>query len=280
MIGVFRPRPSDPHVARRRAVLQGGLPLPEATGAPITPDALAGRPSAPPGRDGLLRADLAEPLSTERFLAFGDGLGKPLPESDPFVLPWVEHGVVLNLVDEYAHPEDPARQPFSAAALTLHSERSDRAVAAQPRYVVLMCCAADPAERLAQTVLVPMASVHDALTPDERRVLAATRCRSDHDVPPILRYVQGRPVFAFRDLGDAPFRWVCPDGAASPAEVDGALRALLAAMYQPRNATGIRWRRGTLAVIDNTFSFHGRSAAGAARRPRRRHLKRLRIRHP
>jgi alpha-ketoglutarate-dependent taurine dioxygenase len=96
----------------------------------------------------------------------------------------------------------------------------------------------------------------------------------------MARTVGDRTVFSFRDFGDRPLRWLAGKdtgpSADAAAEADDAIAALLAAMYRPETALGIRWQRGTLAVIDNTWFFHGRTAgrfsAGA-----RRHLQRIRV---
>ncbi|MEU0433597.1 TauD/TfdA family dioxygenase [Streptomyces sp. NPDC006290] len=228
---------------------------------------------------GLALARLDRPLDEAGLLALGADLGRVSEETDPAVLPYVEQGRILNLISGRAATEDVALQPFSAGTLTLHSEGSGRPVATQPRYIVLMC--QDPGdEAAAQTVLVPMRAVAERLQPRTLHTLGGLFYQDAPGVPPMARTVGDRTVFSFRDFGDRPLRWLagkdtgpCADAAA---EADDAIAALLAAMYRPETALGIRWQRGTLAVIDNTWFFHGRTAgrfsAGA-----RRHLQRIRV---
>src|SRR5205085_9044849 len=92
----------------------------------------------------------------------------------------------------------------------------------------------------------------------------------------ILRQVGTRPVFSFRDFMAQPLAWCHqPIDGTGADTVDAAIRALLAAMYTPDGVVGVRWHRGLLVVIDNTFFFHGRTAGRVSAThptPRRRHL--------
>ncbi len=278
--GVFAERPGDPHVRARRELLDGRSELP-APDVPVRtarandfPNAGGGALLAGLGRRGLAVAALDRPLTNDRFLALGALLGRAMPETDPSVRPYVEDDVILNLVTEHEATPDVALQPFAASPLTLHSEGSGRPAAGQPRYIVLMCLEPGAATGT-QTVLVPMADVARRLTPAQADVLSRTRYRRNERGPAILRYAGGRPVFSFRDFGSQPLEWTHTGGAGA-AEVDKAIRALLAAMYTG-GAAGTRWRPGSLVVIDNTFLFHGRTAGLVDPSVPRRHLRRLRI---
>lgn len=227
---------------------------------------------------GLVVVQLDEPLTRARFLALGASLGEMMPETDPAVLPYVEHRMILNLVSDGGRTSDVARQPFSTNALTLHSEGSGRGAVEQPRFIVLMCCDPGDAAALAQTVLVPMTSVARRLTAAQLATLAQTRYRTGRVVPALVREVDSRRVFSFRDFSAQALEWTYTSDDGTDDDVNGAIRALLAAMYASEGASGLHWRRGTLVVIDNTFWFHGRTAGAATRAEAPRHLRRLRIR--
>lgn len=294
MQGFFVSRPTDAHIASRANLLEGGselappsVPVPEVRAEDFSGRALddfAGRL----GETGLAGLLLDRPLSDERFRAFGEALGTPLPETDPAVLPNVSLDVVLNLVGERARTENVSLQPFAANPLSLHTEGSGRPVAEQPRYIVLMCCDPGDDRVAAQTVLAPMDAIGSRLTPPDLETLSRTRYRRNPQGPPIVRNIDGRQVFSFRDFLGESLEWTYggtdsgtgtasdPVGTASDP-VDTALRALLTAMYAPGGHSGVRWERGLLLVIDNTFYFHGRRAGTFSVPARRRHLKRLRI---
>lgn len=278
--GTFLERDDHAHVPLRRAMLDSSaiLPMPlgvvPAPGAP-RPSDVADAVAKGLREQGAGLVQLDEPLSDADFVEFGAALGTATEETDPAVQPFVTDKVILNLVNRHERTADVALQPFAENSLSLHSEGSGRPLHEQPRYIVLMCCSpgADPTS--AQTVLIPMADVLDRLTPRQREVLSRTRYAHLPAGQTILREHGAGWAFSFRDfLGDA-LNWV-NDADDEPGEVDEAIRALLAAMYQP-GALGVHWSRGLLVVIDNARFFHGRTA-GVTSPLRPRHLKRLRIR--
>ncbi|GAA2520372.1 TauD/TfdA family dioxygenase [Winogradskya humida] len=280
MIGTFLQQPTDGYEHLRTALLRSGgrLPAVDVPGPdPAEPGDLADRLARQLKHDGVGRVRLTRPLDDDTFRALGTTLGALIPETDPAVRDFVTGDVILNLISAQAETHDPALQPFAAGALTMHSEGSGRPAAEQPRYIVLMCCEPGSDEG-AQTVLTPMAAVAAALTPDARRILAATRYRDAPGVPFILREIDDRPVFSFRDFGSAALHWECLDSSVTAAEVHDALRSLLDALYAADLAAGVKWETGTLVVIDNTYFFHGRTAGASSRPGSRRHLKRLRVR--
>ncbi|QHC31820.1 MULTISPECIES: TauD/TfdA family dioxygenase [unclassified Streptomyces] len=281
MKGTFRERPDHPHVALRDRLLDQG----RGYDLPLTP--LPGRADAPwetaravldaqvrPHGIGLL--DLDRVMSNEEFLAFGAVLGTAQPERSADVAGMVDDGVILNLRTCRPATADPARQPFAANPLTLHSESSGAPVAAQPRYIVLMCVAATEQKTAGQTVLVAMSDVHDALSPGTRKLLGHLRYDRPGEVPAVLRHCDGRPVFSLRDFHHTPMDWTLDTRADDPAEVNRALAEAYAALYS-RRCSGLRWVPGRLAVIDNTRYFHGRTRAPEPAPGRVRHLKRLRV---
>lgn len=288
MHGIFVSGTTDAHIAPRADLLErlgSELAPPLLTVPEVSAEDFPGRALDDfVGRlekDGLAGALLDRPLSDERFRAFGEVLGTPLPETDPAVLPRVSLDVVLNLVGERSRTENVALQPFAANPLSLHTEGSGRPVAEQPRYIVLMCCEPGDVTSAAQTVLAPMDAIGSRLTPRERETLSRTRYRRNAQGPPILRDVDGRQVFSFRDFLAEPLEWTYSGTDTTPDitsdTVNTVLRGLLTAMYAPGGHTGVRWERGLLLAIDNTFYFHGRRAGTSSVPARRRHLKRLRI---
>ncbi|MGH3898507.1 MAG: TauD/TfdA family dioxygenase [Pseudonocardiaceae bacterium] len=282
LMGTFLEQASDPHVDLRRQVLASGAALREPA-----PTYLRARASNFPdeGGDELL-AELHQrgfgvvwldrPLSNDRFIALGILLGTAMPEIDTAVRPYVDSGVILNLIAEYDATRDVNLEPFATNFLTLHSEGSGRPVRRQPRYIVLMCCEPGLASA-ARTVLVSMAKVAGRLTLEQLRSLGQIRYRRNDEGPSIVRSVAERTVFSFRDFAQQPLQWVSTDAVGDPDEVNATIRGLLAAMYAPGVATGVVWSPGMVVVIDNTFYFHGRTAGQLSTSIRRRHLKRLRI---
>jgi alpha-ketoglutarate-dependent taurine dioxygenase len=282
MIGSFLERESDPHVASRRALIEEPNVLP----APDVPVVMARAANVlGPAVDALVASvaehglgvlQLDEPLSNSRFCELGTLFGNAMPETDPAVLPQVEGDVVLNLISAHGHTSDVSRQPFGTNALSLHTEGSGRATAEQPRYIILMCCNPGGDATAAQTVLVPMATVHDRLPADVAQLLSRTRYRTTHDVPWLLRQEAGRPVFSFRDFQQQTLEWEL-DGMADPEAVSDAIRQLLRAIYTRAGVSGVHWRRSAVVVLDNRYFFHGRVAGAVEPLGEPRHLKRLRI---
>ena len=83
------------------------------------------------------------------------------------------------------------------------------------------------------------------------------------------------------DFDREPLDWTCRDSPEPETTVEacnGALAALLSAMYEPSYTYGVHWRRGLLVVLDNRRFFHGRLFGTAGAGGKRRHLLRLRIR--
>lgn len=282
--GTFIEQPTDPHVRLRSQVLAGGTAL-SAPG----PEVVAARAADFPAmiedvllprlqEAGLVVVHLDQPLADEQFLVLGAALGTPMPETDPAVQPFVERGVILNLVSRHGHTSNVSLQPFATNFLTLHTESSGRRKEDQPRYIVLMCCEPGDDTTAAQTALVPMAAVERRLGEDQTLLLSRTKYRTNRQGPTIVRSLRGRSVFSFRDFFRNPLEWTCVDDDADEDTVNATISDLLAAMYTPSNVAGVHWSRGMLVIIDNTFFFHGKTAgrvdpAGS----RRRHLKRLRI---
>jgi hypothetical protein len=282
--GSFLENTADIHVNLRASLLENGRVLPPpVTDAPVIragsfPDVAAAVLFEGLNSRGLGVVQFDEALSNERFVELGHLLGVAMPETDPSVQAFVEADTILNLVSAHSRTTDVALQPFATNSLSLHSESSGRPPSEQPRYIVLMCC--DPGDNAtaAQTVLIPMAEVRSRLTAEHSAILSATRYRNSVRGPMLLRTVDGRNVFSFRDFQSARLDWTHHGDAADEASVNEALRALLASMYQPAGTAGVHWTRGLLVIIDNTFSFHGRTAGLPSVAKHHRHLKRLRIR--
>lgn len=281
MHGEIAEQPDAPYVRRRDRLLRGGHHFPEL--GPVT--AVSAARFLPTGLPQV-QADLAErgfairqldrPLDTAEFRGLGDALGAPIPETDAQVQPFVEDGVILNLISRHAETADVSLQPFATNYLSLHSEGSGRPVGQQPRYLALMCREPGADDDEAQTVLTSMAGVAGRLSLAQTRTLARTCYRHAGGDPWIARRQDGRQAFSFRDFMGQTLRWTHDGPAKDPQLVDDALRALLEAMYDPDGMVAVRWRPGLLVVFDNTFFFHGRTARITAP-TRRRHLMRLRV---
>jgi alpha-ketoglutarate-dependent taurine dioxygenase len=283
MDGTFVEQSTDEHVRLRRELLESAAvlppPLPDAirTRAVDFPDVVGENLLSELRELGLVVFQLDEPLSNDRFTTLGSLLGTAMPETAPEVKPYIERGVILNLVSEHGYTPDVALQPFAMNFLSLHTESSGRRAEEQPRYIVLMCCEPSDDATAAQTVLVPMAAVERQLTSSEIAVLSQMRYRNSHHGPSIVRSLGGRRVFSFRDFLSQTLEWTYAGDDRSADAINTTIRGLLASMYAPDAATGVHWTPGMLVIIDNTFFFHGRTAGPVAPSIRRRHLKRLRI---
>lgn len=280
MNGEFRQHNDHPYRRRRQALLTGrGALRSRATGDRQSADhvaVLASTAKAQLRSDGLCLIDLERPMDDDDLLAFGARLGRIQPERSPDVQPYVSRGVILNLTTMFTPTIVAARQPFASNWLTLHSESSAAPVAAQPRYIVLMC-QNEGRPPTAKTVLVSMAEVYGRLSGPERALLADLRYAGVEDGAPLLRDEEGRPVFSIRDYQDDVLRWTyVGDDAISTADVDAVFMRIYDVMYSAA-ALGLSWHTGLLAVIDNTVFFHGRTATAAPGKGSHRHLKRLRI---
>ena len=280
--GEFTEHPTDEHCALRDRLLAEDAVHPTPEGvleaeAAAFPETGVARLRDQLERRGLALVQLDEPLPNDSFRRLGDLLGTPTPETDPAVQPYVDDTVILNLRADQGRTADVSLQPFATGPLTLHSEGSGRAVAEQPRYIVLMCC--DPGTAAsASTVLVPMEAVTARLSDEDLHLLMATRYADRPGVPTVARRDGRRVVYSFRDFHGTPLRWTCQAPRADEQAVHGAMRRLLAEMYRPEPAYAVTWRRGLLVVIDNHRFFHGRTAGSAQGGDRPRHLKRLRVR--
>lgn len=281
MKGTFWQEAAHPYVALRRDMLDSGrryrAPFASVPAEAAAPTVTAAVVATRLREHGIGVVTLDRPMTNAEFRAFGAVLGTAQPERSPDVRAMVENEVILNLRTEYPATADPARQPFAANSLSLHSESSGAAPAAQPRYIVLMCVSPGADPSAGQTVVVPMTDVYVTLSGDTRQLLARTRYDLLAGTPPtILRHVGARPVFSFRDFLDAPLNWTTSGTVGARAEVERALIQLYSAMYG-HGAFGFSWRRGLLVAIDNTRYFHGRTSAPPPVPGQARHLKRLRI---
>ncbi|SDH70979.1 TauD/TfdA family dioxygenase [Nonomuraea jiangxiensis] len=284
LYGAFTENSTDQHVAFRRDLLDSGKVLPPPP-VPVTHSSAADFLDGPVhdalrelATTGTAIVQLDEPLHTRRFLALGALLGQAMPRMDPAVQPYVENDVILHLRREHVATANVSLQPFATNSLSLHTESSGRRAEEQPRYIVLMCVTPGDDPTAAQTVLVPMTAIERALTPESLSVLARTRYRHSTDGPRILRTVEGRRVFSFRDFLSQPLHWAHPGDDADETVVNRSILDLLAAMYGS-TAAGVHWSRGMIVIIDNARYFHGRTASPsrAAVTDSPRHLKRLRI---
>jgi alpha-ketoglutarate-dependent taurine dioxygenase len=260
LLGAGQRLPPPPHSLAARAGLPAEL-------IALTRDLLRDHGAA------VIRLD--RPLDTEEFLTLGAGLGTAQPERAPAVQQFVEAEVILNLVTSVPATADTDLQPFGANSLSLHSESSGAPVAAQPRYIVLMCVTPGSDPGCAETVLVPMSEVYRRLPAADRAVLREVRYDRG-DPPPLLRMEGDRPIFSVRDFQDDPLNWVHDGPIDDSQTVNAVLTRLYEAMYDS-SGFGVQWDRGLLVVIDNMVHFHGRTAGVAALPGATRHLKRLRI---
>lgn len=283
--GVFLERPDDPHVHLRNSLL-----IEQPTARPVELaidraectwpiDRIVAAVRQPLSRQGysLLQFD-GELPDLELFRRIGDNLGRAMRETDPTVQPFVEDGVILHVVSEFGHIDKPELQPFSTDYLSLHSESSNRAIAEQPRYILLLCLdAGDPLSR-AQTVLASMANVAARLSDDTLTLLTDTHYRRCAGEPTIARQTGDGYAFSFRDFRSSELEWTSKADSADVSDVDTALRSLLASMYDQDGAMLVAWQRGLMVTIDNWRFFHGRTRGESSARPAsKRHLVRMRL---
>jgi alpha-ketoglutarate-dependent taurine dioxygenase len=277
----FLESPTDEHVRLRRILLESGRVLPSAVPEPLRvrasqfPDGLSADQWQVLRESGVLVFHLNEPLSDDRFLALGETLGTAMPETAAAVTPYVERGVILNIINEHTETPNTDIQPFATSALTLHTEGSGRRFEDQPRYLILMCLRPGGAAG-AQTVLIPMTAVERRMRREGLVALSRTRYRNSAVGTWIVRDMSTRCVFSFRDFHSQTLTWTHEGPIVDPDVVNAYIRELLASMYSTDQAVGIHWSVGLLIILDNTFFFHGRTAA-LTTATRSRHLKRLRI---
>jgi len=276
--GVFVEQPSDAHVRLRSELFERGpghlADTSVRTHAPAADGRETGRIVRLPHGEMI---EVHEPLSDAAFVEVGSLLGDPRRHPPIPGKQYTDAELILHLVSEHGHTSVPSQQVFSTNYLSLHTEGSTRPLQWQPRFIALMCCEAGDDSSEAATVLVPMAAVRDQLDATTLEVLTETRYRTNDLGAPIARRVGGRCVFSFKDFLDQPLEWVHTGSAAGAAHVNECIRALLCAMLAPAVATSIRWAPGALAIFDNTFYFHGRTAGGAARPTRARHMKHMQM---
>lgn len=295
LTGTFRESPTDPHVAARRRLLDRGAPVPTLQAPIVEMDAdrpaedCVGPMRAALARDGLAQIQFVSPPSVAEFRAIGEALGAPVPERAAEIQDFVEDGTVLHLKPRFDARADVALQPFSTRYLSLHSESSGAALALQPRYLLFLCLEPGGTTTEARTVLIPMDAVASRLSERDLEILKSTRYARNVDGPTIARTDErAATAFSFRDFQDQPLEWSSEAQDATGDEVDEALRALLAALYDNRSARAIAWRRGALIAVDNFRFLHGRTAGADApddacdgtgrHRSAARHLMRMRIR--
>ncbi len=224
---------------------------------------------------GVASVQLDRSLVDEELLALCVSLGVPQPERSPDVAPMVAHEVILNLRTIWGPTDDPTRQPFASNPLTLHTESSGAPPRHRPRLIVLACVDAGRHNRGAETLVVPMADVAARLGLRASAVLSSTAYEAPERLPPVLRLIDA-PIFAFRDFLSAPLSWIHWGDASDNREVDGAIEALLEAMYLTP-AMAVQWTPGLVVVIDNERCFHGKTVGDPPVGAPFRHLKRLRL---
>ncbi len=208
MKGTFRQRPEQPHITLRRQLLDGSSslsnPAPPRKASAADVEGVGALAQEQLTEHGVVAISLDRPMTNREYLAFGALLGTAQLEHSPAVQPFVEEGVILNLVTCEPATSNPDLQPFAANWLALHSESSSLPIAAQPRFVSLMCLAAD-GDSAAETVLVPMRQVFDALTDEDRKLLANTRYDGRDEAPPAAAVRPRPPGFLHSGLPGREF---------------------------------------------------------------------------
>jgi alpha-ketoglutarate-dependent taurine dioxygenase len=213
-------------------------------------------------------------LSSRELLDFASKLGQPMPETAPAVQKYVEYDSVLNLRREYGLEENAEVQPFATNAITLHTEGSRNPVERQPRLLVFQCRETAAAGQGGQTVLVRMDDVFQCLSDSSARILRQTKYVSPPGCPFIIREVNGRPTFSFRDFKVEPLEWTYAGLASDDAEsVNHAISEALVGMYGAP-WTGVHWHTKVLVILSNFHFFHGRTAIVSQTE---RHLQRVRL---
>jgi alpha-ketoglutarate-dependent taurine dioxygenase len=285
LTGCFIERPEDSHVTSRERILRQSAWYDEPKGVRL--EAEAGRfPAYLPSTTALLAErglailEFDRALTTAELISLASTFGTPMPQPNPRTRPWVDNEVVLNLRADLSETEDLAWQLlFAENYVMLHTELAAKPAEAQPRWLLLECVEPPTRDAGGQTVLVAGERIQSALDERTRRILANTRLSSYPDAPSVLHRRHGREIFNFKDSGGhVPFEWLYegPAEAITPSDVGAALRALLAALYEPDAVVGVHWTPHAVAIFDNRRFFHGRTFVyRQAGRPR--HLRRVRV---
>jgi alpha-ketoglutarate-dependent taurine dioxygenase len=281
--GVFAEQRSDRHVAMRQLVLrrQEWYPAPGTRPAEASSVDLAGvfaLLSLPLTSCGVAAVQLDRTLGNADLVALSGLFGQPQEQLDDRLADHVEDRVILNLRADLPETSDRTwRLLFAENYVMAHTELAFRLVSSQVRYLLFQCVIAPARDRGGQTLLFPMEDVRAQLTDREASILRATRPAEFTDPPPFLSTYLDRDVFAFKDAeGDAlPWRYDGDDAEAD--EVNGALAALLTAIYQPQIVRGVEWREHLLVAFDNTRFLHGRTFCRRPAEGTGRHLREVRV---
>jgi hypothetical protein len=151
--------------------------------------------------NGICTFTFSREPSNSELIAISQQLGNPLPERSNDVAEFVEDVFILNIVNRFDCSAPMEMQPFSNAALTLHTESSGNPLSMQPRYIMFYCAKADIRGDDAATLIVPMPRVAEKLSDETLSLLAKTRYLRCEQGPHIVRATSHGPAFSFRDFG-------------------------------------------------------------------------------
>lgn len=284
--GVVREQPDDPHVARRQQVLRRERWYPPPPGA--TPQDVAAtdlvdafaRIKVGVESHGVVLLRFDRLLTNPELISLASLLGVPQEQGDERLQAYVEDGVILNLRADHTETADLTWELlFAENYVMMHSELAGRLIPEQVRYLLFQCVAAPVRDEGGQTLLVPMEAVRAQLSDRQADILRATRHGAYANPPMFLTTHEGRDVFAVKDAEgeDLPWRYDGRDATVTTAEVDDAVRALLAAIYHEPAAFGVPWEPLLLGVFDNTRFLHARTFSRRPADAAPRHLREIRV---
>jgi alpha-ketoglutarate-dependent taurine dioxygenase len=286
MEGSFLERPDDVHVALRQRVLRSDAwyPPPPGLDSPpvvvVDPSGIADSLSSGLAERGSANLQLDRQLTNAELIGVAAELGTLQAQRDSRLEPWMEDDVILNLrADNAEIQERDWRLLFAENYVMLHTELANRPLAIQPQYLLFQCVEPPVRDTGGQTVLVAMDDVRRRLTDRQADVLAVTRHADYPDSPPILSHETGQWVFTYKDAEAEPVPWsyTGPQADVTPEEVEGALRALLQAMYDPSLVFGLHWEKAAIGAFDNHRFFHGRTAVRHQTEGNPRHLRQIKV---
>lgn len=227
-------------------------------------------------QDGFIFLKLDRALDDDELIAFCGALGTPLPEKPEEISNFVRRGIILEVKEAFSYAPDVSMQPFSKNAILVHTENSRSPLSEQPRYIAFQCieCVGDDCP----TYLFPMKDIADTLDKEDQKILHQTYYdQSQDDAAPILRMINGIPIFSFRDFGSDSLNWrYAGEEKISTARVNQAIENLLTAIYQARRSQ-VKWEPQSLFIFDNFRFFHAKPENIGNPHELVRHLDRVRI---
>ena len=199
---------------------------------------------------------LDHPLSDLEYFRLASFIGRPMNEDPEEISSFVRQGCILEVKERFNKETSVDMQPFSRAAVLVHTENSRSPLGEQPRYIAFQCITHMGED--SPTLMFSMDEVLRSLSGQDITILEHTYYPNLVGRMPILRCDEtyGR-VFSFRDFGGSNLEWVNDFPEIDDHAVNKALENLLNAIYSSR-PLAVNWEPNTLFVFDNFKFFHGK----------------------